>query len=70
MWVVIALFWAGAINIAMSEIKPSGYEYIKEIQGKYQSVDKKIQASLPQISIYELLTIKKLYTQEQENSHK
>ena len=67
-WIVIVLFWAGGINIAMSEIKPAGYEYIKTIQGTYVDVDKKIEKALPHISIYELLTIKKLYDQEKENS--
>lgn len=67
-WIVIVLFWAGGINMAMSEIKPSGYEYIKTIQGVYPEVDKKIEEALPHISIYELLTIKKLYEQQKENS--
>ena len=32
-WVVIAILWAGSINIAMSEIKQKGYEDIKNMQG-------------------------------------
>jgi len=58
-WVAIILLWAGAISIATSEIKPKGYEYIKSIEGKYKDTDKLIKESLPKISIYEMILIKK-----------
>ncbi len=60
-WIMIALMWAGAINIAMSEIKPKGYEDLKKMQGKYADTDKLIEESMPEISIYEMLLIKKSF---------
>ena len=57
-WIVIALMWAGSINIAMSEIKPKGYEDIKKIQGKYADTDKLIEEAMPEVSIYEMILIK------------
>ena len=58
-WIAIALIWAAAISLATSEVKPKGYEYIKSIQGKYADTDKLIQQSLPKISLYEMILIKK-----------
>ena len=57
-WVMIALMWAGAINIAMSEIKPKGYADIKKIEGKYADTDALIKEAMPEISIYEMILIK------------
>jgi len=57
-WTMIVLMWAGSINIAMSEIKPKGYEDIKKLQGKYADTDKLIEDSKPEISIYEMILIK------------
>ncbi len=60
-WIVIALMWAGSINIAMSEIKPSGYDEIKKMQGQFEDTDKLIEEAGDTISLYELLVIKKSY---------
>jgi len=57
-WLMIVLMWAGAINIAMSEIKPKGYKDVEAMQGKYADTDKIIEESKPQISIYEIILIK------------
>ena len=57
-WFMIVLMWAGAINIAMSEIKPKGYEDIKKIEGKYADTDALIEESMPEVSIYEMILIK------------
>ncbi len=57
-WLMIVLMWAGAINIAMSEIKPKGYEDLKKIEGKYADTDALIKESMPTISIYEMILIK------------
>ncbi len=64
-WVAIALIWVGAVSFSLSEIKPEGYEYIKMIEGKYSKVDSKIQSYRPVISVYELLSIKKSYIDEE-----
>ena len=60
-WVMIILMWAGAINIAMSEIKPKGYEDIKLMKGKYQDTDELIKDSMPVVSIYEMIKIKQSF---------
>ena len=60
-WVMLILVWAGSINIAMSEIKPSGYEDLKEMKGQFNDTDKLIDEALPEVSIYEMLGIKKSF---------
>ncbi len=64
-WVMIALMWAGSINIAMSEIKPKGYEDLKKIEGKYADTDALIQESKPEISIYEMILIKSSFVKHE-----
>ena len=60
-WLMIVLMWAGSINIAMSEVKPKAYEDIKSMQGKYEDVDLLIKDAMPEVSIYEMLNIKKSF---------
>ena len=60
-WIMLVLMWAAAINLSMSEIKPKGYEDIKSMQGKYEEVDRLIENAKPEISIYEMLGIKKSF---------
>jgi len=58
-WIMIVLMWAGAVNIAMSEIKPSGYEEIEKIKGQFADTDKLIEEAGKEISVYEMIGIKK-----------
>jgi len=58
-WTVLALLWIGAISFSMQEIKPKGYEYIKKMQGNFESTDALIKEAGDEISIYEMLTIQK-----------
>jgi len=60
-WIMIVLMWAAAINIAMSEVKPKGYEEIQSMQGKYKDVDLLIKKAMPKVSVYEMLGIKKSF---------
>lgn len=60
-WIMIALMWAGSINIAMSEIKPSGYEEIEKMKGQFSDTDAVILEAGEEISVYELIGIKKSY---------
>ena len=64
-WLMIVLMWAGAINIAMSEVKPKAYEDIKKIQGKYSDTDKLIEDSMPNISVYEMILIKNSFVKHE-----
>ena len=58
-WIMLAIMWAGSISIALQEISPKGYEDLEKIKGKDADLDKLIEESLPQISVYEMLVIKK-----------
>ena len=60
-WLMMLLFWAAGINLAMSEIKPKGYKEIDEMKGQYSDTDMIIQEAGEEISVYEMLTIKKSY---------
>ena len=60
-WLMIALMWAGSVSIAMSEIKPKGYEDIKNMQSKYPDTDELIKEAGKKISIYEMIVIKNSY---------
>ncbi len=60
-WIMIVLMWAGSINIAMSEIKPKGYEEIEKMKGFYNDTDKLIEEAGDEISVYEMIGIKKSY---------
>jgi len=62
---VILLMWAGSINIAMSEVKPKAYEDIKKFEGKYRDTDALIEDARPEISIYEMITIKKSFVKHE-----
>ena len=59
MWIMLAIMWAGSISIALQEISPKGYEDLEKIKGKDAALDQLIAESLPEISIYEMLVIKK-----------
>lgn len=60
-WLMLVIMWAGSINIAMSEVKPSAYEEVKKIQGQYADTDKLIEEAGETMSLYEFLVIKKSY---------
>ncbi|MCX6076086.1 MAG: hypothetical protein NTW78_04275 [Campylobacterales bacterium] len=62
-WVAIMLIWAGAINVAMSEIKPKGYEEIEKMKGNNTETDRLINEAQPEISVYEMLAIKKSFAE-------
>ncbi|WP_457746113.1 hypothetical protein [Sulfurimonas sp.] len=64
-WIALILLWAAGISIFTSEIKPKGYDGIKQMQGKYTDTDKLIQASMPEVSVYELILIKQSYLQHE-----
>ena len=60
-WVMLFIMWAGSINIAMSEIKPKGYEQIKKVQGKFADTDALIKEAGDEISVYEMVLIMESY---------
>lgn len=60
-WLMIALMWAGTISIAVSEIKPTGYVEIEKMKGQFADTDKIIEEAGVEISVYEMIGIKKSY---------
>lgn len=58
-WLMLLLVWAGAINISMSEVSPEAYEDIEKMRGQFADTDVLIEEALPEISVYEMLSIKK-----------
>ncbi|DAB29846.1 MAG TPA: hypothetical protein CFH84_07300 [Sulfurimonas sp. UBA12504] len=68
-WTMIALMWAASIGFALNEISPKGYVYISKIQGRYGDVDMQIEKAMPQITLYEMLSIKKNYDRHEPTSH-
>jgi hypothetical protein len=60
-WLMLVLMWAGSINIAMSEIKPAGYDEIEKMKGQFADTDKLIEEAGEEVTLYELLSIKKSY---------
>jgi hypothetical protein len=66
-WIMLVIAWAGSINIAMSEIKPKGYEEIQKMKGKYPDTDTLIQEAGETVSVYEMLGIKKSFMQHKHN---
>jgi len=60
-WIMLLFIWAMAIGTAMHEIKPAGYEDVQKMKGQFSDTDKLIEESMPEISLYELILIKRSY---------
>lgn len=60
-WLMLVLLWAAGINLAMSEIKPKGYKEIESMKGEYSDTDKLIEDAGEEVSVYEMVVIKKSY---------
>ena len=69
-WAMLVFMWIGAIGVATNEISPKGYAFIETIAGKYEKVDSLIEDSKPTITTYEMLSIKKLFSQEKQLAKK
>ncbi|MDO8454372.1 MAG: hypothetical protein Q7S59_07365 [Sulfurimonas sp.] len=65
-WIAITLIWAGAINVAMSEIKPKGYQEVEKMKGNNTETDLLINEAQPEISVYEMLAIKKSFAEQKK----
>ncbi|MCF6309702.1 MAG: hypothetical protein L3J19_04380 [Sulfurimonas sp.] len=60
-WIMLIFVWAVVIGTAINEIKPAGYQDIKKMKGQFSDTDKLIEEAMPEVSLYELLVIKKSY---------
>ncbi len=69
-WIAIALLWAGSINIAMNEISDKGYKALDKIRGKYEATDALIREAEPEVSLYEMMSIKKSFVEEKRKATK
>jgi len=64
-WVALLLLWAAGISIFTGEIKPKGYDTIKKMQGKYADTDQLINEAMPEVSVYELIIIKRSFMEHE-----
>lgn len=60
-WAMLVFVWAIVVGTAMNEIKPAGYEDIQKMRGQFSDTDKLIEEAMPEVSLYEMITIKKSY---------
>ena len=60
-WMMLIFVWAIAIGTAMNEIKPAGYKDIEKMKGQFSDTDKLIEEAMPEVSLYEMIVIKKSY---------
>jgi hypothetical protein len=60
-WAMLAIVWAISIGTATNEIKPKGYKDIEKMKGRYGDTDKLIEEAMPEVSLYEMLVIKKSF---------
>ena len=62
-WVMLAIVWSASFGLAISEVKPKGYTEIEKMKGKFAETDKLIEEAMPEVSIYEMVVIKKSYNE-------
>lgn len=62
-WTMLAIVWAASFGLAISEVKPKGYTEIEKMKGKFAETDKLIEEAMPEVSIYEMVVIKKSYNE-------
>ncbi len=67
-WIAIALLWTGSISIAMNEISDKGYKALDKLRGKYEVTDALIRAAEPEVSLYEMMSIKKSFVEEKRKA--
>ncbi|MDD2653062.1 MAG: hypothetical protein PHX44_08445 [Sulfurimonas sp.] len=62
-WIMLVIVWAASFGLAVSEIKPKGYAEIEKMKGKFAETDKLIEEAMPEVTIYEMVVIKKSYNE-------
>ncbi|MFA5233599.1 MAG: hypothetical protein WC390_04290 [Sulfurimonas sp.] len=60
-WIMLVFVWAIVVGTAMNEIKPAGYKDIEKMRGQFSDTDKLIEEAMPEVSLYEMIIIKKSY---------
>lgn len=69
-WLMLVFVWSIAIGTAMNEIKPAGYKDIQKMKGKFSDTDKLIEEAGEEVSLYEMIVIKKSYqTNNSQNNN-
>lgn len=58
---MLVFMWSISIGTAMNEIKPAGYKDIEKMKGQFSDTDALIEDAMPEVSLYEMITIKKSY---------
>ncbi len=67
-WIALVILWAAAINIAMSELSDNGYKALDKMRGKYKTTDALIRKAEPEVTLYEMFSIKKSFSEEKRRS--
>ncbi len=67
-WLMIVLMWAGSINIATNEISDKGYKSLDKMRDKYDATDKIIASMGPEITLMEMIDIKRSFNEEKKKS--
>lgn len=62
-WIMLVIVWAASFGLATSEVKPKGYTEIEKMKGKFAETDKLIEEAMPEVTIYEMVVIKKSYNE-------
>jgi hypothetical protein len=60
-WAMLVIIWAVSIGTITNEIKPKGYKDIEKMKGRFSDTDKLIEEAMPEVSLYEMIVIKKSF---------
>ena len=58
---MLVFVWSIAIGTSMNEIKPAGYKAIEKMKGQFSDTDKLIEDAGEEVSLYEMIVIKKSF---------
>ncbi|MDP2892999.1 MAG: hypothetical protein Q8N78_01365, partial [Sulfurimonas sp.] len=60
-WAMLVIIWAVSVGTITNEIKPKGYKDIEKMKGRFSDTDKLIEEAMPEVSLYEMIVIKKSF---------
>ncbi len=60
-WAMLVIIWAISIGTITNEIKPKGYKDIEKMKGRFSDTDKLIEEAMPEVTLYEMIVIKKSF---------
>ena len=60
-WAMLLVVWAVSLGTITNAVKPKGYKDIEKMKGSYSDTDKLIEEAMPEVSLYEMIVIKKSF---------